>query len=379
MKFFEFGQYWDSATFIIILAVGVMLCLLNKKALCSNTKTIVVTRKHKMSINIYYFLIYIMLVFLYTFKDISYGADTDYYVKTFQAAISYNNMWNVDLEPLYKLFNYIVRHITDNYTVYFFFASIFIAAGYTFFIKQFWNNDCFLTFLVLASTQFFYDMNIMRSAMGGTFILFSFGALKNNKFKKALVLTIIGTFFQTTLIVNIPFIMMYWLIGRTRKINFAQSVFVLIIALIVTYIICLFARKYFFNTRYSYYMSGQDMTPTLLGNWSILLSGFLALYMLYFRKKNDFRENIAILAGIYSLVLIIPVIILGAYRLTMYYYLPRLLMWGYFFKSYIKDDYRNRKIKEAIVIVLVLFYALFIISRRSLSYGFAYRFVNLFE
>lgn len=380
MTLFEFGEYWDTTTFILILTVGFALCYFTKKARVADKELVLVIKKSKIHLNKWCILIFVLLLFLYTFKDISFGADSEYYVKTFLASTSFNNTWNVGLEPLYKLFNYVVRHITDNYTLYFFFAGLFIATGYTYFIREFWINDnSLLIFLVLVSTQFFYDMNIMRSAMGGTFILFSFCALKNMDFKRAVILTMIGVFFQVTLIVNIPFIILYWILARNGKVKFLKTIVILVIALIATYVVCLIANRYIAVTRYAYYSSGQDMNPTLIGNWPILISGILSLMMLNNRNECNSKIDLAILSSIFSLVLVIPVIMLGAYRLTMYFYLPRLYMWGYFFKKYIADNQGNRIIKNIFAIAIVLFYTLFVISRRSSIYGFTYRLTDLFR
>lgn len=376
MSVFEFGEYWDTGTFLLILVVGILICYWIWQAnICSRTMVIRKTGGD-IHINQYYVMIFLLLLFIYTFKDISFGADTDYYVKTFLASTDYHNDWNQGLEPLYIGFNYIVRKFTSNYTVYFFVAGVFIVSGYIKFIKCFWEKDCESLFAILIATQFFYDMNIMRSAMACTFLMYSFCALKEQYIKKAFLYTVMGVFFQTTVIVNIPFLLFYWVIRKNDKIRIMKVIFIFSLALVGTTIVTVIARMLFVGTRYEYYFSDGGMQPTLLGNWPIILTGILAIFVLGYRKKNSEKIDIIILAALFSALLIVPVIILGAYRLTMYYYMPRLVLWGYVFKNYIANDAGNKRIKKGIAFAIVLFYALYVISRRSSTYGFAYSLVE---
>lgn len=377
MQIFRFGEYWSTDTFFIVLTVGFVASFLAAKG-CRQKKYVLSIGKHKLTFNVYYFMLYLLLLFLYTFKSISYGADTDFYVKTFLDSTQFNNSLNVGLEPLFKLFNYCVRKITDSYIGYFFFSGLFVAAGYTVFIKEFFKEDCNRIFVALISVQFFYDMNIMRSGIGGTFLLLSLCLLKNKQIKKAIIVSGIGALFQVTLIVNIPCIILYYVLSRNNTIKFGRAVGFFILAFIGITVVSWGSINVLMGTRYSYYLTTNDMNATVLGNWNVILSGFLAWLILYNRKEINPKIDVAITSCLMSVLLIVPVVLLGAYRLTMYFYLPRLVLWGYAFNRYIANTLESKIAKNMIAVFIVVFYTLFVLSRRSFTYGYVFSLTDFF-
>ena len=122
----------------------------------------------------------------------------------------------------------------------------------------------------------------------------------------------------------------------------------------------------------------RDRKPTLLGNWNLILSALLALVILSKTTVSDIRLNISIIGSLFSAILIIPVLVLGAYRLPFYFYMLRIFLWGYVFENQ-KIVKMNPAFRKCLALLLVVFYSLFVISRRSSDYGFAYSFVELFS
>lgn len=376
MQLFEFGEYWNTGTFILILLTGCTMSFLAAQA-TKGPKFLrigrnVVLRKEQTC----YSLIFAVLVFLYTFKDISFGADSGLYIQAFQASTTFLHQYNSGWEPLFNLLCFLVRQLTDNYTVFFFFSGLIIAGGYVKFIKTFWRKDCDFLFLILLAQQFFYDMNIMRSGIGGAFVLLSFCYLKDNQIKKAMLASVVATLFQYTLIVNFGVIILYALLVRNGILSKKLMVQYTLLALVGAVILCFVARVVISNTRYSHYLT--EIHPTILGNWSVFLSVAVAVGTLILAPKSDSRLNVTVVAALFSLIMVVPVLLLGAYRLTIYYYVPRLFVWGYSSKQIIGKRGIHPHLHKALVIGAVLFFALFTISRRSVTPGFAYKLVDLF-
>lgn len=382
-RVFEFGEYWDLSTFFLIMIVGVVICFFHYRGTAAdnrNSATSVYFGKKKLvKPNIWYILMFFLLLFLYTFKSMDYGADSGTYVSAFLISTSMFNELNEGWELLFILFNFLIRKITDNYTVYFFFAGVIVAYGYVQYIREFWTGTEDSLFLILISVSFFYDLNIMRSGIGGSFLLISLCHLKKDNFGKAIIFSIVAFLFQYTLIVHFFFLIFYYIVNKPNQNSYQISViramtyeilgFILVIG--STYVL----KSLLAGTRYAYYYDA--MSPTILGNWTIILSAVLAIVALN-RRVEDKRISIAIMAALYSFLLIPPVVIIGAYRLTQYHFSIRILLWGWLFSDILRKDSSNLIFRKIIIITMIVFYAVFYLGRRSLSPGFAYYLVDLF-
>jgi hypothetical protein len=95
--------------------------------------------------------------------------------------------------------------------------------------------------------------------------------------------------------------------------------------------------------------------------------------------KNNPRIGIVELTALFSVILLVPQMLLGAYRLSMYYLLPRLMLWGYSSKRYIAGSAGHSLLRKVLIIIAVVFYALFMMSRRSANPGFKFSFVDLLK
>lgn len=370
MKVFEFGEYWDTSTFFFFLGLGVIIAHLVKKGAVLNNKVYSDTSNS----NRYYFLAFLVFVLTYTMKDLEYGADTMNYYNAWFNTIRFNYVPGVTWEPLYLLFNYLTRLITDDYTIYFFFAAVIISKGYMSFLRRFWKTDCDFGFLILVSLSFAYDMNIMRSAMGMAFVLCSFCALEKKRYSKAFVLSVIGMLFHYTLIINLVFIVFYIFLKNYKRLSVDKLVLFFILTIIITCIFTFLGKNVLAGGRYD---RMDHSSPNLLGQWPIFMTGIMALYILLKNKDVNGRVHFAVIASIFSVILLVPYRLLGAYRLLNYYTLPRLLLWDYFIKIFVNNNtVGNRLLKRIIVGCCVIFYALYVMSRRSAYEGFELKFIS---
>ena len=169
MRLFIFGDYWHLGTFFIVFLIGFAFYSLGK---------IGAVKKNSSS----YFLLFLILLFFYTFRDITHGADTGTYAMAFQKATALTNEYNAGFEPLFRLYTFIIRLFTNKYNVYFLITGVLICGAYVYFIKTFWSGRMGYVFLFLLAVEFFYDINIMRSAIAGSLFLIAFSFLSSPVF-----------------------------------------------------------------------------------------------------------------------------------------------------------------------------------------------------
>lgn len=374
MSLFEFGQFWSTNTFILYLALGAVVYFL----VSQSVKRIYVPTTQqrllldiKKTYDINYILIFLLFLFIYAAKDLSFGADTEYYIKAFLSSTELN--FDIEgWEPLFVLYNYLIRGVTSNYVIYFFITGLIVAYGYTRFIKTFWTKRCDSLFLILVLVDFSYYMNIMRSGIGISIMLLSFCALKQRKNCKAIVLSVIAMLFQYTFVVNFGFFIIYFIL-RTKKIA-KIKIKILFFIFCLLLVACVLLKRVLLDTRYAHYVT--ESTPNILGYWAPILSGLLALIELvkYNRKSLNEDSDLAISGSVFTLLLLAPAMLLGAYRFINYYFMPRLLIWGFVSKQRFGKVIQNVLLRKLLIVIAILFYALFVLSRRSVDMGFAYIF-----
>lgn len=379
LRIFELGPYWDTSAYLFYLLLGAIVALLCKYGAIRNHRLAAaqgITDHHP--VNAFYIAAFLLLVAVYTLRDISVGADTIEYYNQFCNALTLNiHIRDVltlrENEPLFFLFTYVIRRITDNYLLYFLLSSFIIASGYITFFRHFWDEDCEYIFMIPFCIGFQYDMNIMRSGLGTSFILLSFCRLKQGRVGRAFLLSVIAVLFHYTTVVNLVFLVFYCIISRFREskdISVPQKeiLYYGLLAFTAATVLSFALRSFFLTTKYQIYVSSKG---SLFGYWYVILTGLLAVCVML-TSLRDKRVLLSVTTSLYCLMLVPPSIYLGAYRITQYYLIPRLFLWSYTAKSLLNDSVENRYVKKLLCVLAVLVYTLFVLSRRSASPGFRY-------
>lgn len=375
---FEFGSYWKTSTFFIMLAIGITVVLFARAGARYNYKKKNINGTNDNPINIYYILAFVILWFFYTFKDVTVGADTNIYLQDFFNAeyltIDYYRMLTFhQIEPLYVLLIKFIKLFTNSTVIYFGVIGGIIAYGYMQFIRNFWTAKSNFIFLIPFIVSYQNSMSGVRNALGITFILLSICALKKNMYFKATLLTIIGSLFHYTIIVNL-FVIIYYLIFENRK-KISKSKIIISTTFIT--IFCMFFISYLNNylsgTKYVYY---SDSGGTLVGNWYVILGILLAIYSVFKLKIKDKNEQINILIALSNSIILVVVLGTGAYRLTYYYAFSRMYVWSYISREiYYGQHISIRFVIKIICFAFILFYLLFRMSRNSGNPGFEYNLI----
>lgn len=377
MSLFEFGEYWETGTFVFFWILGAVIAILCQKGAKRNLIS-------KKKWNGYYFFAFFLLWFFYAFKHECVGTDTKNYLYQFERAMNEEVRFDriltfKQIEPFYIWFIQIIRSFTDSYTVLFSFSGAIISYGYIKFIMTFFDENSNYIFVIPITVSYFSALSGIRYALGTAFVLCSLCALAKDKALRAILLTFTGTMFHYTMIINV-FVIIYYFVFKQRK-NLRRKA-VIIPTAVLSVVLSMFVGKlnaFFADTKYGFY---SDSGGSLIGNWYVVLAIILDLYILYIDKKSSKKNYLNSLVVLSNIPILLIVLGTHAYRLVYYYALPRMALWGYAMNTDIlfRKDYRTRTsvanekfLLDIIMLLCVVLYMLFRFSRYSGNAGFAYR------
>ena len=376
---FPISEYWSWSTFFLYTSVGLVVSYLCYKGKCVLNNNSTPSIRYIQVGNIYFFLAWLILVCLASFRSTSVGPDTQYYVSDFLNKTTVSFDWKTlfsfhQIEFGYQYYVYFIRSFTQNYHVFFFITYGFVAFSYLKFIHYFFDkNDGFLFLPIII---FFYvnNMSGVRGAIAVSFVILSFIMLDKDRYLGAMVLTLIAFSFHYTMIYNFYIIIVVALFKRKV---FENKRFLWILALLasvgVASIGLTFLKGLFTGTKYNHYASVDANELSFLGSIIYVIYGIICV--VYYKQliiNNKTKTSLFI-----SLAFLItyPVIyITAAYRIPNYYALPRLMIW-----SVCIDLFRNRHISNSSKIVydiliglIVCLYLLFRFTRFAASGCFEY-------
>ena len=386
MALFEFGEYWDTPTFLLLLAIAVVVAFLCRAG---------VKQKSPLAIEVVpdcrvvlprtgLFFAGLVLAFFYGFRSINVGADTETYVQWFLDSVRFvpeplqNYLLLRVTEPLYTVFTFLCRQLTENYTVYFCIIGVFLAYSIVRFVSDFYGKDSDVSgvlFLLAFVSSFRYCLSALRFAISMGWVLLSLCALAKRKYGKAVLLTIVSFFFHYTSIVNLVFIFYMLVLEWYEKKRIKPSwMFLITGAGIAATVMAVKVMAALLSD--SKYQSYLDSGGNILGYWSLLLSVAVSVAVLIVIRPTETPAKITALVCIFNFVLMIAALLSGAYRLTSYYAIARLHIWDYALTQLKKRvPVHHHPFYNIAAVLGVLFLLLFTLGRNSATMGFAYEFV----
>jgi hypothetical protein len=133
-------------------------------------------------------------------RNINIG-DTEMYFGIFSDTVKYGFNFTLDnaeaLEPGYLFLNYLMGLFTDDARVFIFFMSFITLTGFAFFIYKNSYNIWLSTFIFVA-ILYPESLNIIRQAFATMLLANGYYFLKNNKFKKYLLVVFVAYCFHFT-------------------------------------------------------------------------------------------------------------------------------------------------------------------------------------
>lgn len=384
---FPIERGWDWGTFILYVFVSVVVC-----ALCKTGSKYIKNGVSKKRCggtginkgNVLYFLAFLILTFLATFRSSEVGSDTPVYVDWFYNydfnAFSWKDLLSFhQMEPGFQLYIYLIRKISDDYHVFFFFAYAFVSAMYIKYIKFFFDRGTNNIFLQIFIYFFVSNMSGMRAAIAMGFLLQSFIYLSKKEYSKAVIFTFLASAFHYTMIFNIAMIFATFIMERRA---FWRGKWVIPVGLVASFAVS-FAMANVFkailsNTKYNFYSSVSLDELSILGSIFYL---FYAIFAYCFHRdvskefsKKSKIENIFLLT--ISFLISYPAIyVVAAYRIPNYYAMPRLTMWSEFATISERRFFKkNRILFKVILQVIIILYLLFRFTRSAGDGNFKYIF-----
>lgn len=219
-------------------------------------------------------------------------------------------------EPLYYLFGWSVRRITDDYKIYFLFIYLAMAIAFVCVsAKSYKKEDLYLGSvlpLLLFYVGYIHSFNVMRNWLAIAIAMVGMTFLRQGKYKYYFIflLMAVGMHYSAFVLV-LPFIMVK-LFNRFTKMRFPLLMFIVVGNVLIYSYVSLFG-SIFANTKFSSYMEMQSSWFGYLPVLFIAVCGII-FYSDLVRMSPD--NKIVLLGVALNAAMFIAYIKIGAYRIN---------------------------------------------------------------
>lgn len=374
--------YWSIGSLILFICLALfgMLCMNNIKAVENR-----IDKKSKAVADTYTFLWVFVWAFFAVFRLVKFGIggsdaiDYVYFFENCNAPYDETDykMYHTGSDLLYLWINKIIRFFTSDYHVLFAILYSYMCYGYIKFLRCFSRKYFSIVPFFLVFYLYLRGYSSIRSNLAICFILRGIVSLVNAKTKRAYLFLILSLLTHKMSIVYslvIPFCQFYW----NRKIN----IFKISILLSIVYISCLYLRIFFIEfasivdlggAYKSYAEISQDSGRfAWINDFGQMLIGIV--FLLFSRvirkdinKMTDIKEkrsfSILWLVCVFDILMVPVNQLMGIYRGYEFFYLARLLMWGYILYLLTrKQDVMLKAIMSTLVFALFVAWFVFRVS-----------------
>ena len=227
----------------------------------------------------------LLMIFVATFRDATVGTDAMPYVERFLDANlnSYFINWREVItlkvgEPLFFVFNSVMRTLTDNYHVYFFVVYSFIAVAFVTFLSKAYREyvsvqidrqTIFFLPVIFAVNYFLHSWNVMRNYLAIAVVLFAFVSIIQEKKWQSLILILVATLFHYTAACFFVVWLMFFLdkndkILSSKMLNFSIAFGGFLLIYETSSVIA----QYFLSTKYQSYVE-------MVSSWTSFMPGLI--------------------------------------------------------------------------------------------------------
>lgn len=311
---------------------------------------------------------FILLVILGTARDVSVGKDTFSYVEILKGIAETSGkigeMKYFDQEPGFSVFIYCCSLLSSDYIVLFFFISLIESGVLLYFFRTFLERRLrYWFFLSPFVLLYIYSFSAMRFGLAVSFCMLSFCALKKCSYVKAILFTIVGMLFHTTVAINLLFIASYMLlkcdikpINNNRKLCFI----LIFLFVILSYVVGSFFIVDIVGRRFIGYLE-QDVS--FWGQLPLLIMLIVSIAMYYRRRdRNDITFSVEIWGIVYTLLMLPAVGMLNISRILLIYLPLRLVAYAHTWEG--KDFIlKIPSYRTGIIFSLVVIYVFFRLIR----------------
>ena len=260
-------------------------------------------------------------------REVSYGVggtDAITYVndflnmrKSLAYYIDFDRILNLkQREPLYYLFGWSVRRVTDNYKVYFFLWHLFIVAGFVYaavksYTKDSWGIGSVLP-LMLLFAGYIHSFNVMRNWLAIAIAMIGLSFLRRDNLKYYFIFLFMAVCVHySTIVLMLPFLMSK-IFKRLDNIKVPLAIFIVVGNLLIYSYISLFS-SIFAETKFSSYM---EMQSSWFGYLPILLIAAAGLFFYDELVKMDPGNKLVLWGVALNATMFIAYVKIGAYRIN---------------------------------------------------------------
>ena len=260
-------------------------------------------------------------------REVSYGVggtDAITYVRDFlnmrKSLANYIDFEKVlslqQREPLYYLFGWSVRRVTDNYKVYFFLWHFFIVTGFVYaaaksYKKDSWGVGSVLP-LMLLFAGYIHSFNVMRNWLAIAIAMIGLSFLRRENLKYYFLFLFMAVCIHySTIVLTLPFLMSK-LFKRLDNIKIPLAIFIVVGNMLIYSYISFFS-SIFAETKFSSYMEVQS---SWFGYLPILLIAVVGLIFYDDLIKMEPSNKFVLWGVALNATMFIAYVKIGAYRIN---------------------------------------------------------------
>lgn len=323
-----------------------------------------------------FFFLLTMLAVLRNVENGIGGADAQNYIDHFKNKTAVKN-WVKKGEFLFAYFTAFIRILTNDYRVYFFVIYSIIVLSYLTFIKTYTLNNISYIPMIALIYLYLISFSVIRTSLAIAIFLFGLSLFKKNKLLGTIV-TISTIFIHRASIFAVGVLLFYIIYKKwISKLKWKLQIIIFIALSIIFSFVAFGLQEILISSGFitkvdrNYIEKANERSIINIFNTGLtsLLSFIGIAFCDKYVDKNENYESLKIM-NIYCFIFVYPLIVMGVFRFSEYFYIARLLMWGILIASITNNYLKNDKfIKTFKCIVIALFIA-FVIYRlyRSASY-----------
>lgn len=229
---------------------------------------------------------YGILLFLYTFRSLSVGWDTETYVQIFMSAPS-RNVSTDYLEKGWVILNKVIYAISPTKTMFFFVVGAIALTCFFKVTKRYSKNICLSIIIYYMMCFYFSLMNQQRCDMAICICMVAFVFLYERKYFWSVLITLFASTMHKSALVFLLFIIFDLCIKKYSKKIFT------FFGLAVAFVFIFFNRIFLFLTRYyytSYLTESRFLDEIKPGNLNLFLCFLLLFIAVLFLDINRIKQ-----------------------------------------------------------------------------------------
>lgn len=333
----------------------------------------------------------VVLSILAGIRDTTIGTDVNVYVKpvfdfyTKHGILAFTEHLYINAEIGYKIFNYLVAIITNNFSILLFLIQFFILMFSFLGIKKLYPKNYILAYSIFILTFYNRTLNIVRQSMALALCIYALHYLFKEDYKRFFITVAIASLFHKSSLIFIVIFIIYILIIK-KKVNpymIATGIFGFGIIMFIFFpqFINMFINLHLLPAKYEYYLNHYVLTKIDFNCLEIGIDLLLICIYLVFRKIYNYKDKKSKFYFILLVISLVCLIIAGRYtsahRISMYFNIPAMI---YFLSNFnfIWNKKKNKRIDPnliAIGIAIIFWYWIYVYGNS----GHTIPFISIFN